>query len=113
MVAGVGYLAIDAINQDNVDSSSIVKASILVGTGYIFWLLREKKFKIRRRNKIQIIEEGVGQGVFTCDDPNLAVKVVLGIANWTIMWYRPEGPLSALEIADQSADLFLNGICVR
>ncbi len=77
-----------------------------------------RKRHIPRRDRYEnlwrgIIEEGVGQGVFSGADPNLAVKVVLGIANWTIMWYRPEGPLSAKEIADQSADLFLNGICVR
>jgi AcrR family transcriptional regulator len=81
----------------------------------------EPKFRKRhipRRDRYEnlwreIIEEGVGKGIFTCEDSNLSVKVLLGIANWTIMWYRPEGPLSALEIADQSADLFLNGICVR
>ena len=81
----------------------------------------EKKFRKRhipKRDRYEdlwkgIIEEGVVQGDFSCDDPNLSVKAILGIANWTIMWYRPEGPLSAKEIADRSADLFLNGICVR
>ena len=81
----------------------------------------EPKFKKRhipRRDRYEnlwreIIKEGVEQSVFTCEDSNLAVKALLGIANWTIMWYRPEGPLSAKEIADRSADLFLNGICVR
>ena len=80
--------------------------------------LKFRKRHIPRRDNYEnlwrgIIEEGVIQGVFSCDDPNLAVKVVLGIANWTIMWYRPEGSLSAKEIADHSTDLFLNGICVR
>ena len=32
---------------------------------------------------------------------------LLGVQNWMITWYRPEGRLSALEIADQFADLFL------
>jgi AcrR family transcriptional regulator len=60
-----------------------------------------------------IIDEGVSKGVFSCDDPRLAIKVVLGVANWTIMWYQPEGPLSTTEIADQSAELLLNGLCIR
>jgi AcrR family transcriptional regulator len=60
-----------------------------------------------------IIEEGVSQGAFSCDDPRLAVKAVLGVANWTIMWYQERGSLSATEIADQTADLLLNGLCVR
>jgi len=60
-----------------------------------------------------IIEEGVSEGVFSCDDPRLAIKAVLGVANWTIMWYQEGGSLSATEIADQTADLLLNGLCIR
>lgn len=61
----------------------------------------------------QIIEQGIEQGVFKNNDPSLAVKALLGIMNWTIMWYRPDGKLSAKEIAEQSVDLFLNGLSVR
>ncbi len=81
----------------------------------------EPKFKKRhipRRDRYEtlwreIIEEGVEHGVFSCDNPRLVVKVVLGVANWPVMWYRPEGSLSATEIADQSADLLLEGLRVR
>lgn len=77
-----------------------------------------RKRHIPRRDRfeklwLQIIEEGVDQGVFASDNPGLAVKSLLGIINWTIMWYRPDGALSAAEIADKSADLFLNGLSVR
>jgi hypothetical protein len=30
--------------------------------------------------------------------------------NWTITWYRPDGPLPPSEIARQFADLFLHGL---
>lgn len=78
--------------------------------------LRERH--IPRRDRYEelwrgIIEEGVSQGIFSCDDPHLAVKVVLGVTNWTIMWYQESGPLSATDVADQTADLLLNGLCVR
>lgn len=77
-----------------------------------------RKQHISRRDRYEvlwrgIIEDGVSAGVFICDNPGLATKVVLGIANWTIMWYRQDGSLSATEIADQSASLILNGLCVR
>lgn len=77
-----------------------------------------RKRHIPRRDRFenlwrQIIEEGVDQGVFASDNPGLAVKSLLGIINWTIMWYRPDGALSAAEIADKSADIFLNGLLVR
>lgn len=77
-----------------------------------------RKRHIPRRDRfenlwLQIIEEGVEQGVFVTDSPGLAVKALLGVINWTIMWYRPDGALSATEIAQKSADLFLNGLSVR
>lgn len=61
----------------------------------------------------QIIDEGVHQGVFSVQDPSLAVKSLLGVINWTIMWYRPDGALSPVQIASRSADIFLNGLLVR
>jgi hypothetical protein len=77
-----------------------------------------RKRHIPRRDRFenlwrQIIDEGLEQGIFESENPGLAVKALLGVINWTIMWYRPDGALSAAEIADKSTDLFLNGISVR
>jgi AcrR family transcriptional regulator len=81
----------------------------------------EKKYRRRhvpRRDRfeqlwVDIIEGGLRAGDFACENPRLAVKSLLGILNWTITWYRPDGALSAAEIAGQSADLFLNGLRAR
>lgn len=56
-----------------------------------------------------IIDEGIAKGEFHSEDPHLAIKQVLGIANWTIMWFRPDGPLSISEIAEKNAILLLEG----
>ena len=56
---------------------------------------------------------GREQGIFTCSDPDMTVRALLGELNWTITWYRPDGPLSPQGIADQYADLILTGISVR
>ena len=61
----------------------------------------------------QIIEEGMAEGVFNQYDPKVAVKVVLGVANWTVMWLNPDGRLSGIEIADLSSDILLNGFYKR
>jgi AcrR family transcriptional regulator len=61
----------------------------------------------------EIIQEGIDQGVFDFPEPDMAVKAILGVANWTIMWFNPGGRLSATEIADLSADLILNGLFER
>ncbi len=57
-----------------------------------------------------VLEEGVASKRFQCDNPALAARAILGIMNWTITWYRPEGPLEIEEIADNYSNLLLNGL---
>ena len=58
-----------------------------------------------------VLEEGVAAKLFVCDDPALAARAILGILNWTITWYHPDGPLEIEEIADRYSNLLLNGLC--
>jgi TetR/AcrR family transcriptional regulator, cholesterol catabolism regulator len=60
-----------------------------------------------------LIQEGVDAGVFCCSDPVIAARGVLGVMNWTITWYKPEGMLSIDEISTDFADLFLRGLLAR
>ena len=60
-----------------------------------------------------IIEEGVSTGEFITPTPGLVSKALLGVLNWTITWYREDGPLSTQEIADRFSDLFLQGLYIR
>jgi AcrR family transcriptional regulator len=60
-----------------------------------------------------LVTEGKESGAFRCVDPSLAARALLGVMNWTVTWYRPNGSLSAVEIAGSFADLFLNGLLVR
>jgi AcrR family transcriptional regulator len=57
-----------------------------------------------------VLEEGVGTKRFTCEDPALTARAILGILNWTITWYRPDGALEIDQIADQYSSLLLNGL---
>jgi AcrR family transcriptional regulator len=73
---------------------------------------------IPRRDRFErlwrdLIQEGFETGLFCCSDPVLTVRALLGVMNWTITWYRPEGSLSPQEIGRQFADLFLRGLMVR
>jgi AcrR family transcriptional regulator len=61
----------------------------------------------------ELIQEGVSQGMFQCKDVAMAARAVLGVMNWSIQWYRPEGRLSAEDIANQFAEMFLNGLLLR
>lgn len=60
-----------------------------------------------------LISEGKQAGVFQCEDASLAGRAILGVLNWTVTWYRPDGPSSAEEIADQFTNLFLKGLLIR
>jgi AcrR family transcriptional regulator len=73
---------------------------------------------IPRRDRFErlwrdLIQEGIDQGIFTCLDPALASRSLMGVMNWTITWYRPDGKLNPVQIADQFADLFLVGLLSR
>jgi AcrR family transcriptional regulator len=81
----------------------------------------ESEFKdqhIPRRDQVEaiwnlVIAEGISRGEFQVDDPGLVSKALLGVLNWTITWFREDGPLSTTQIADHFSDLFLNGLLVR
>lgn len=45
-----------------------------------------------------LIDEGVREGVFKVEDPDLAAKFVLGALNWVYQWYSPAGRLGPEEL---------------
>jgi hypothetical protein len=55
----------------------------------------------------------MSEGIFSCADPSVASRALLGVMNWTITWYHPDGPLSPEAIAEQFAELFLLGLLAR
>jgi AcrR family transcriptional regulator len=57
-----------------------------------------------------VLSEGVASKLFQCEDPALSTRAILGIMNWTITWYRPDGNLTIDQIADQYSNLLLNGL---
>ncbi len=60
-----------------------------------------------------LIQQGVEEGIFQCDDIPLTVRGLMGVMNWTITWYRPDGKLSVEQISDHFANMFLEGIKKR
>jgi AcrR family transcriptional regulator len=65
------------------------------------------KFEALWRN---VVEEGVAAKLFKCDDPALTTRAILGIMNWTLTWYHPDGPLEIEKIADHYSNLLLRGL---
>jgi AcrR family transcriptional regulator len=58
----------------------------------------------------EVLKDGVRSRQFVCDDIPLTARAILGILNWTITWYRPNGLLTVPQIADHYSNLLLNGL---
>ncbi len=50
------------------------------------------------------------QKIFDCTDTGLAVRALMGVMNWTLTWYRPEGNKTIEQIADEYSDLLFHGL---
>jgi AcrR family transcriptional regulator len=79
---------------------------------------RARASHIRRRDRFEslwrsIISRGIERGEFSPQDPRLATFALMGVLNWTITWFSPNGDFSPEQIADLYADLFLHGLQVK
>src|SRR5258708_1091189 len=57
-----------------------------------------------------LVAEGMKRGEFARTDPALVTRAMLGAANWTRRWYRPEGRRSGGEIGDWLSDYLVRGL---
>jgi len=57
-----------------------------------------------------VINEGVKSKVFDLKDTGLAVRALMGVMNWTLTWYHPDGGKSIEQIADDYSDFVLKGM---
>jgi AcrR family transcriptional regulator len=130
--SGVTYLIedIDAVVRSGLDSASKLRAAVRAhaqllathpGAAAIF--LREDRGLgedymqeyVAKRDRVEhllraIIEQGIAAGDFRPTDVPITAHALLGMVNWMTRWYRPEGRLSAAQIADLFTDLFLEGL---
>ncbi len=79
--------------------------------------LEKEQYKrhIHNRDKFEkmwrdLVKEGIDSGRMRSESVSMTVWALLGVMNWTITWYRPEGKLSAGEISDLFFNLFLEGL---
>jgi TetR/AcrR family transcriptional regulator, cholesterol catabolism regulator len=56
------------------------------------------------------IADGIESGDFAPTDVRLTAMAMLSALNGIATWYRPDGPLTASQIADQHADLFVRAL---
>lgn len=74
--------------------------------------VRAYKRKIDRRLRA-FIQDGIADGSIAPCDPKIAAFSLAGALNWICIWYEPDGPLSAEEIATQFARTLTQGLARR
>ena len=58
----------------------------------------------------EVLAEGVKEKLFQCEDIALTARALLGLMNWTITWYHPNGGKTIEQISDDYSTLLLNGL---
>ena len=57
-----------------------------------------------------MLQAGIDAGEFREIDARLTAFAWLGMHNYTYLWLKPGGALSAAEVAEQFADVFIGGV---
>lgn len=79
---------------------------------------REQRYLVAKRDRYEegvraLIAAGVRSGEFVSGDPALAARAMLGALNWSVQWFRPDGPQTATEIAEGLADYLIRGLLAK
>jgi TetR/AcrR family transcriptional regulator, cholesterol catabolism regulator len=62
----------------------------------------------------QLVQEGIDSGeICNGTDAALTARTLLGVMNWTITWFRPDGSMTIEQIADYISSIALNGMLCR
>src|SRR4051794_38392983 len=76
--------------------------------------VRAEQFRVRRRDyerRVEaVIQAGIDAGEFRNVDARLTALAWLGMHNYTYLWLKPGGRVSARDAAKPFADIFIRGI---
>lgn len=70
---------------------------------------------VRKRDRYEqslraLVALGVRRGECVAPDPAVAARAMLGALNWTVTWFRPDGPKTAAAVAGDIADFLVRGV---
>ena len=61
----------------------------------------------------RLVEDGVRAGAFAAPDPALVTRAMLGAVNWTVTWFRHEGPQATDKLAASIAAYLVRGVVLK
>jgi AcrR family transcriptional regulator len=75
---------------------------------------RAEQFRVRRREyerRVEaVLQAGIDAGEFRAVEPRLTALAWLGMHNYTYLWLKSGGRLTARDVAKPFADIFIRGI---
>lgn len=75
-----------------------------------YLLAKRDRYELGVRN---IIASGMRTGEFVFGDAALMARAILGALNWSVQWFRPDGAMTADEIAEKLSDYLVRGLLAK
>src|SRR2546429_6532478 len=71
---------------------------------------RQLRYLVAKRDRYELgvrslIASGMRAGEFVSGDAALVARAMLGALNWSVQWFRPDGPLTAEESEEHTSEL--------
>jgi AcrR family transcriptional regulator len=79
---------------------------------------RQQRYLVAKRDRYELgvrnlIASGMRAGEFVSGDAALLARAMLGSLNWSVQWFRPDGPMTAEQIAEELADYLIRGLLAK
>lgn len=79
---------------------------------------RQQRYLVAKRDGYELgvrnlIASAMRAGEFVSGDAALVARAMLGALNWSVQWFRADGPMTAEEIAEKLADYLIRGLLAK
>jgi len=79
---------------------------------------RQQRYLVAKRDRYELgvrnlIASGMRSGELVSGDAALVARAMLGALNWSVQWFRPDGQMTAEEIANGLADYLIRGLLAK
>jgi AcrR family transcriptional regulator len=61
----------------------------------------------------KVIADGIRAGELVDTDPAVVTRAMLGAMNWTVTWFRPDGPESSGAVGEVISSFLVRGVTIR
>ena len=73
---------------------------------------------VKKRDKYEralrrVIADGIARDELVDMDPAVVARAMLGAMNWTVTWFRPDGPDTATAVAEIISRFLVRGVATR